>query len=181
MKTIFSVLLFFCAFTAFGQTTGPTGYYTYEKLKFEYNGYSVVDHYITLDKNINNAASRFYISKKPERAEIMQAALTMPSDSFTVAKGPNLMYTIKFTQQAGGQFEVRNQANGETRTVKCDFKGVISANRAIEIVGNQYEKKGAGLVSGVLTFNKKTYPVISNEQIRKEIEKLIGTFNMDAG
>jgi len=181
MKAFLFLFVFFCAITASAQQTGPTGYYTYEKLTFEYSGYSVSDHYISLDKNINNAASSYYVSKKPQLPEIIQAALTMPSDSFTVAKGPDLLYTIKFTPDAGGQFLVRNVKTGASRTVKCDCPGQISANRAIEIVSNSYQKSGASLVNDVLTFNKRTYPVISNAKIRKEIEKLIGTFNMDAG
>lgn len=182
MKAIFFALLFVSSIAASAQQATPTGYYSYEKLKFEYNGYSITDHYISLDKNINNAASSYYISKKPERAEIIQAALSLPSDSFTVVRGLDLMYTIKFTQQSGGAFEIRDLKSGTTRTVKCECGGgAISANRAIEIVSNGYQKSGSGLVKDVLTFNKKTYPVISNEKIRKEIEKLIGTFNLNAG
>ncbi|QJD94978.1 hypothetical protein HH214_03320 [Mucilaginibacter robiniae] len=138
----------------------------------EIQGYMLTDHYYTLNNNINNSASAAYIAPKPLLNAIEQAALTLPSDSFTVAKNQQVLLTIKLVMAPQKAFIINNLTTGQQQTIDCNLKGDITANRAIEIVSNNYEKNKASLVDSYLYFNHKKIPVIENAAIQAEVMKL---------
>lgn len=138
----------------------------------EVQGYTLTDYYYTLNNNVNNSSSAAYIAAKPSLNAIEQAALTLPSDSFTVAKNQQVLLTVKLVMTPQKAFIINNLATGQQKTVACSLKGDITANRAIEMVSNGYEKNKASVVDSYLYFNHKKTPIIENDNIKAEVMKL---------
>jgi hypothetical protein len=142
------------------------------KSQTDVNGYTVTDHYFTLDNNINNKNSAAYIAAKPTLTDVERAAITLPSDSFTVAKDGKVLLSVKLVHAPERSFIVSNPVTGQQKTVDCTLKGDITAVRAIEIVGNKYDRKHGGIVNGYLTFNQKKFSLIEHSAIQNEVIKI---------
>jgi hypothetical protein len=142
------------------------------KSQTEVNGYTVTDHYFTLDNNINNKNSAAYIAAKPTLADIERAALTLPSDSFTVAKDGKVLLSVKLVHVPERNFIVSNPVTDQQKTVPCTLKGDMTAVRAIELADNKYDRKHSGIINGYLTFNQKKFSLIEHTAIQKEVMQI---------
>jgi hypothetical protein len=131
--------------------------------------YTLTDHYITLKNNINNKNSAAYIADKPALAAIEQAALSLPSDSFTVAKDDKVVLTLKLINVPQRAYVISNPATGEQKTIASALTGDMTAVRAIEIINNNYDRGQSSLVNGYLTFNHKKFNTIEHTAIQNEV------------
>ena len=173
MKNLFYLMLFVSPFFCYAQDKNTSPLHSYEKLTFNYKEFTVIDYYITLDSNINNEKSGLFISKKPAPAQILDAALNTISDSFVVAKNNVALYTIIIGASPYNSIKTVELKTGRQNTFTPNFTGNITANRAIEIVSNGYDKKKGSIVDGVLFFNNRKLNIISNSDIKTEISSII--------
>jgi hypothetical protein len=173
MKNLFYLMLFVSPFFCYAQDKNTSQLHSYEKLTFNYKEFTVIDYYITLDSNINNEKSGLFISKKPAPAQILDAALNTISDSFVVAKNNVALYTIIIGASPYNSIKTVELKTGRQNTFTPNFTGNITANRAIEIVSNGYDKKKGSIVDGVLFFNNRKLTIISNSDIKTEISSII--------
>ena len=146
-------------------------YHSYTKLSFETADYKVTDHYIPLDKNINDSSSALYIAKKPNREQLIIAAVTEQSDSLVVTKMGVPVYMIKLSVGPGG-LNITDLKTGRHRLFAL-ANGEITANRAIEIAGSDKERDSKGMRDGVLYYNKKQYTIVSNEVTKEQLSTLL--------
>lgn len=173
MKNFFYLMLFVSPFFCYAQDKNTSPLHSYEKLTFNYKEFTVIDYYITLDSNINNEKSRLFISKKPAPAQILDAALNTISDSFVVIKNNDALYTIIIGASPYDSIKTVELKTGKQNIFTPNFKSNITANRAIEIVSNGYDKRKGSVVDGVLLFNNKKLTIISNSDIKTEISSII--------
>ncbi|WP_413667661.1 hypothetical protein ACEN9X_24690 [Mucilaginibacter sp. Mucisp86] len=173
MKILSAIFITALPLGLFAQTGNHLPVNSYEKLSFENAGFLVKDYYIPLDGNINNDRSAMYLSKKPGMDDVLKAATTFKTDSFTVEKDKKVLYSIILhIDPSSSYFAVTNISTGKQRNFPCKFDGVISANRAIEITGKRYDKNGS-VVDGILNFNSAQYKIVSNKEIETTITGIL--------
>jgi hypothetical protein len=172
MKKVLTLTGAALAFTALSFVS-PSFLNSVVKSQTDINGYTVTDHYFTLDNNINNKNSAAYIAAKPTLADVERSAITLRSDSFTVAKDNKVLLSVKLVHVPERSFIVSNPVTGQQKTVACTLKGDITALRAIEMVGNKYDRKHGGIVNGYLTFNQKKFSLIEHKAIQNEVIKIV--------
>ncbi|AYL94436.1 hypothetical protein [Mucilaginibacter celer] len=173
MKTLITAAIALLPFTLTAQTKAYTPFYSYEKLSFQTGDFLVKDYYIPLDDNINNPKSTMYVTKKPGMQEIFKTAVDFKTDSFTVAKGEKLVYSVNlFINPSSAYAEVKNLATNRQQTINLKLDGVISANRAIEITGKDYDRN-ASIIDGVFSFNRNKYKIVSNKEIEEKLSGML--------
>ncbi|PWK78439.1 hypothetical protein LX99_02283 [Mucilaginibacter oryzae] len=173
MKILITAAIALLPFALKAQTTEHTPFYSYEKLSFQTGDFLVKDYYIPLDGNINNPKSIMYVAKKPGMNDIFETAVGFKTDSFTVAKGERLVYSVNLFINPSSTFaEVKNLTTGGQQTINLKLDGVISANRAIEITGKEYDRK-ASVVDGVFSFNRNKYKIVSNKEIQEKLSDVL--------
>jgi len=173
MKYLIQLVLLVSPFLSWGQEKDTKSIFSYEKLTFSSNDFTVIDHYISLDNNINNQNSPFFISKKPTSQQILQSAFGTISDSFIVTKNNIPVYAILVGVSPYKNIVAVNLKTKQQTTFPSNFKGDITANRAIEIISNGYDSKGGGIVDGKLHFNNQVFGIISNEDIKTRIISIL--------
>lgn len=171
MKRILTLTGTALAFTAIS-FIAPSSLNSVVKSQTEVNGYTVTDHYFTLDNNINNKSSAAYVATQPALADVERAALTMPSDSFTVARDNKVLLSVKLVHAPQRSFIVSNPATGDQKTVDCTLKGDMTAVRAIEMINNKYDRKSGGIMNGYFSFNHKRFSLIEHAAIQNEVMKI---------
>jgi len=174
MKKISSFLLLLASFTTFAQIEKPgdpivnyasTGVTTVKDYQLNAN-------YYTLKNNLSNRASHAYIADKPSLAQVTAAALRMPSELFKVNKDGKQLSMVIFVGGGTNTFLVIDPLTKAQTIFKTTLAGVISENRAKELIKEKYEPT-AVIKGEVLTFNKVQYPIIPDAKIKEEIIGLI--------
>ncbi|MDV6169572.1 hypothetical protein R1T16_14140 [Flavobacterium sp. DG1-102-2] len=138
------------------------------------NGVDISADYYTLKNNIEGKESSFFVSQKPTKEQIIKAAIQLRSDSFDITdtKSGMAINMMMFYSYPVKKIVVLAPTTGNTKDYSVNIAGDIVENRANEIIKEKYNPS-ATLVNGKLTFNGKTYAVISNKDIKKEITALI--------
>ncbi|MDV6169573.1 hypothetical protein R1T16_14145 [Flavobacterium sp. DG1-102-2] len=175
MKNIISLLFVLCATIAAAQTDA-NGNPVFNSITINSrslkNGVEMSINYYTLKNNIENKGSSVFVNEKPSKEQVITAATRLPSDYFIIRANSSASAMLMFTTYPVTQILVVNPSTGDVRQFPTDIKGDITENRANEIIKEGYDP-AATLKNGKLTFNGKTYNVISNTAINKEIIALI--------
>ncbi len=172
MKQLIKLLPVILPLLCFGQKQTAT-VNAYMKLSFTTSSFTVTDYYITLDNNVNNESSALFISKKPTSKEILQAALANISDSFIVTKNNTPVYCIIVGASPYEDIVVTDLQTTKKMVFKSNFKGAVTANRAIEIVGKGYDNEQGGMRDGKLYFDNRALPIVSNDDIKATITNVL--------
>lgn len=153
----------------------------YEKYNFKYKCYEIKDCYFPIHENLYDKKSKFSAVFTRSPHQIQEFALTQISDSFTVIKDKRVFLAITFTSQKKPNLIVTNCVNHTNSALTVNFRGVISANRAIEIAGSKHGKGDNGIINDILYYNYQQLPVISNKELSDFIISIIDTENQAKG
>lgn len=134
--------------------------------------FQLSSNYYLLKTNIDNKNSSVYISDNPSLNEIEKVSINLPSDFFLVSKKQGMINLILLQNQPERQFLVVNIKTGKQNKYPCNIKGVITENRANEILREKYDKK-TKINGNKLIFNGKKLTIISNQEIKKAVLDLI--------
>jgi hypothetical protein len=134
--------------------------------------FKLVSNYWTLKGNIDHKGSSAYISKSPTFDEISSAAINLPSDFFLILKEQTVINVITVINQPKRKITVLNPGTGILKEFKCSLKGDITENRANEIINEKYDSNSI-IRNNKLIFNKRTYKIISNQEIKQAVLELI--------
>lgn len=143
-----------------------------------YDNFILISNYYTLENNIENSQSMVYISQNPTLNEIEKAAIENASDFVILTKESKMAVMISLINSPKREFMAIIMKNDKQKFYSCNLAGDISENRANEIISNQYDPE-AYIENDVLHFNKKTFSIISNDDIEKAILKLIKSKKLD--
>jgi hypothetical protein len=177
MRKFFGALLLLCTTISTGQTdtngnpvfnSVTTGN---ETLK---SGIEVSANYYTLKNNIENKGSSAFVNENPSKEQVINAAQKYPSDFFILTKNGTATSLMMFSTDPSKQIILIDPDTGDIKEFPIEIKGDITENRANEIIKEKYDPS-ATLKNGKLTFDGKTYAVISSKDIKKEIDKIIET------
>lgn len=152
---------------------------TLEELKVD--DYQLNANYYTLSNNISNTNSSVFISQTPSLDQIEAAAIKLPSDFFLVIKDGSpikmIVIAVKSTEKV---FFTINPSDGSNEIYPCDLKGDISENRAKEIIEQKFDAN-ARISGDKLFFNKKEFSIITNDEIKNKVKKLIKDKKLNEG
>lgn len=132
----------------------------------------LISNYYTLNNNIENKLSSVFISETPSLGEIEKAATELASDFFILTKESNMVAMIMLQEQPKRGFMTVIMNSNKQDFYSCNLKGDITENRATEILNEKYDSTST-IEKGILTFNKKEFKIISNEDIENAILELI--------
>lgn len=138
----------------------------------------LISNYYTLKTNIENPKSSVFIDQKPSLDQIEKAAVNLPSDFFILTKKSKVIAMIMLQNDPKKQFMILVMSTRQQTTANCNVKGDITQNRANELVKEQYDPK-AKIENGVLTFNGKTFNIISDTDIEASILDVINKEKID--
>ena len=143
--------------------------------------YQLNANYYTLSNNIANTNSSVFISQNPSLDQIEAAAIKLPSDFFLVIKDSSpikmIMIADKSTEKV---FFTISPSDGSNEIYPCDLKGDITENRAKEIIEQKFDSN-AKISGGKLFFNNKEFSIITNEEIKNKVKKLIKDKKLNDG
>lgn len=131
-------------------------------------GLTLLSNYYTLENNIENKDSSVYISDSPSGQEVIDSAIRLPSDFFIATRNGDMVAMLMFITYPDQVIVIIDPATGVSKEIPVKIKGKITQHRAEEILKQQYDSQ-AKLLKGELTFKGKKYPVISTDDIHKEI------------
>ncbi|MHA3787488.1 hypothetical protein ACX0HA_04695 [Flavobacterium hauense] len=175
MKNIFGALLLLCTTIAAAQTDkhGNPVFNSVtisnETLK---NGLEISANYYTLKNNIETNGSSAFVAENPTKEQVINAAQKYPSDFFILTKNGTATSLMMFSTDPSKQIILIDPDTGDIKEFPIEIKGDITENRANEIIKEKYDPS-ATLKNGKLTFDGKTYTVISSKDIKKDINKII--------
>lgn len=129
------------------------------------DGIKVNNYYLPL-KNVLTGGN------EQDASVIINKALTLRTDSFTLERDGRLLYTAVLHLSPQRVLKVKDLASNEVKTFKLDLEGEIPANRAIELVMNKYDSEKTKTENGYLYFDKKKYKIIENDNIQKRLVAL---------
>lgn len=144
------------------------------------NDYQLNTNYYTIDNNINSKTSSVFVNENPTLDEIEKFATKLPSDFFLVVKDNSPINMIMILDNPERKYFVVNPTNGKNEVFDCNIKGDITENRAKEIIDKKFDSN-AKIVNNKLFFNKKEFTIISNDEIKTGIKKLISENKLNEG
>lgn len=144
------------------------------------DNYQLNTNYYTIDNNINNKNSSVFVDNNPTLDQIEKFATKLPSDFFLIVKDNSAINMIMIVENKEKKYLVINPSNGINQTFDCTIKGEITENRANEIIEKKYDSK-AKIEDYKLFFNNKEFTIISNNEIKKGITKLIKDEKLNEG
>ena len=182
MKPLLTALIILLTTQAFPQTdhNGNPVFHSVTLREDSLKNYQLSVNYYPLKNNIDDKSTAVYISAHPSLDDIEKAATGLPSDVFYVLKNRAVINMIMIRNNPKPQYLVVNPATGKQSEFPCPVRGDISENRATEIIKEGYDPKAA-IKDGKLYFNNKTFTVISNNDITKNILALIDKETLYAG
>ena len=142
--------------------------------------FNFVSNYYSLKTNIENKNSSVYISDNPTLDDIEGAAVNLPSDFFLITKKQAIVNMVMIQNKPARVYFVVNPESGKQKVYPCLIKGDICENRANEIMKEHYDPK-AKIDGQELYFNNHRLAIISNNEIRKAILKLIDEEKLSNG
>ena len=142
--------------------------------------YQLNTNYYTIDNNVNNKNSSVFISDNPTLDQIEKFATRLPSDFFLIVKNNSPINMIMIVDNPEKKYFVINPSNGVNKKFDCTIIGDITENRANEIIDKKYDSK-AKIEGYKLYFNNKEFTIISNNEIKKGIVKLITDEKLNEG
>ncbi len=144
------------------------------------NDYQLNTNYYTIDNNINSKTSSVFVNENPTLDEIEKFATKLPSVFFLVIKDNSPINMIMILDNPEKKYFVINPANGKNEVFDCNIKGDITENRAKEIIDKKFDSN-AKIVNNKLYFNNKEFIIISNDEIKTGIKKLISENKLNEG
>lgn len=142
--------------------------------------YQLNTNYYTLANNINNKNSSVFVNENPTLNEVETFATKLPSDFFLIMKDNSPINMVMIVDKPKKVFFIINPSNGSSENFPCDISGDITENRANEIIKLNYDKN-AKLNGNILSFNNKTFKVISNDEIKTKVKNLITEKKLNEG
>lgn len=182
MNKIFPLLMILLSLNLFSQTDKNENpvFNSVTLSEEKITDYQLNTNYYTIDNNINNKNSSVFINQNPTLEQIETFATKLPSDFFLIIKDNSPINMIMIVENPEKKFFVINPANGINKTFDCSIKGDITENRAKEIIEKKYDLK-AKINGNKLFFNNKELTIISSNEIKNEITKLITDEKLNEG
>jgi predicted small secreted protein len=101
--------------------------------------------------------------------EVIQEAVTLKSDSFTVTKDKSLVYSGSITLSDENVLTIKDEKNQRVVRKLINQEWKISVNRAIEIVLGKYQKKGSKIDGDYFYFNHHRYKIMQIDDMKNII------------
>jgi len=182
MNKIYPFLMILLSLNLFSQTdkNGNPVFNSVTLAEEKFDDYQLNTNYYTIDNNINNENSSVFINQNPTLEQIETFATRLPSDFFLILKDNSPINMIMIVENPEKKFFVINPANGINKTFDCSIKGDITENRAKEIIAKKYDSK-AKINGNKLFFNNKEFTIISSNEIKSGITKLITDEKLNEG
>jgi len=182
MNKIYPFLMILLSLNLFSQTdkNGNPVFNSVTLAEEKFDDYQLNTNYYTIDNNINNENSSVFINQNPTLEQIETFATRLPSDFFLILKDNSPISMIMIVENPEKKFFVINPANGINKTFDCSIKGDITENRAKEIIAKKYDSK-AKINGNKLFFNNKEFKIISSNEIKRGITKLITDEKLNEG
>lgn len=177
MKKIYSILILLFSLISVAQSQEMTENNFLLKKSNVINGLTLKNYYFPLKDFDQHESGSKSLSKQDYLSEIVTTGIELKSDSFTVAKDNNLLYTAILSVYPEKTLLLNNIISKEVKIYPFNVVGEVTENRAIELILNGYDKKNAKTEGGYLYFNKKKYKIIKNEDIQKKLLDLIHNIN----
>lgn len=175
MNKVILITFLLLSFNLFSQTDkhGNPIFNSVTLAEEKVDDYQLNSNYYTLANNIANKNSSVFISEKPSLDQIEVAATKLPADFFLVIRDGSPIKTIMIADKSTEKvFFTINPSDGSNEIYPCDIKGDITENRAKEIIEQKFDAN-AKISGGKLFFNNKEFSIITNEEIKNKIKKLI--------
>lgn len=183
MNKIFIIAFLTFSFHLFSQTdkNGNPVFNSITLVEEKIDDYQLNSNYYTLANNIMNKNSSVFISEKPSLDQIETAATKLPSDFFLVIKENSPLKMIMIADKSPEKvFFTINPSDGSSEIYPCDITGDITENRAKEIIEQKFDAN-AKINGGKLFFNNKEFSIITNEEIKNKVKKLIKDKKLNEG
>lgn len=182
MNKILTLIFLLIATNCFSQTddNGNPVFNSVTTKEETIKDFQLSSNYYTLKTNIENKNSSVYISDSPTLKEIENASVNLPSDFFLITKNQGMLNLVMLQNYPKRQFFVINPETGKQNQYPCSIKGDITENRANEIIKEKYDPK-AKIKGNKLIFNNNKLTIISTEEIRNAVLKLIEKENLSDG
>jgi hypothetical protein len=183
MNKIILITFLLLSFHLFSQTDrhGNPVFNSVTLAEEKVDDYQLNSNYYTLANNIANKNSSVFISEKPSLDQIEAAATKLPADFFLVIKDSSPIKMIMMADKSNEKvFFTINPSDGSNEIYPCDLKGDITENRAKEIIEQKFDAN-AKISSGKLFFNNKEFSIITNDEIKNKVKKLIKDKKLNEG
>lgn len=171
-QVLFLVSLILPTIAIYGQAQQASGGYTLKKSS-DVNGLIVTDYYFRIEQLVASDSLLKSMPKRDRLARIVEIAIASKSDSIVVQENNELLYTAIVLLYPQKVIRVTDARSGEIKSYALDLRGDITANRAIELVEGEYDKKRAATRDGYLYFNDSTYKIIAYDDIQAKLLSLI--------
>lgn len=173
MKILSSIFLFsFSCLIAQTDTNGNTIFNSVLTNEQELEGTLLLSNYYTLNNNIDNKFSSFYIADQPTLDEIEMAMTNYPSNFYILTKESKVIAIITFLSHPTNEIHIKTLANNADTNVSHNLIGDLTEDRANEVIRENYDNL-AVVEQGKLFFNQKEFVIISNQEIEDAVISLI--------
>lgn len=135
----------------------------------------LIANYYTLKNNIDNKHTAAFIAKRPTLDDIITAATTLPSDFFILTKNAVVLNLIMV--RPSGSILAVDPSSKKSTEYSNTFNGIITQNRANEIIVNKYDAN-ASIKDSVLFFNNQRLNIITNQQIKSAVLRVINDHHL---
>lgn len=182
MNKVYKFLMILLSLNLFSQTdrNGNPVFNSVTISEEKLNNYQLNTNYYTIDNNVNNKNSSVFMSETPTLDQIEKFATKLPSDFFLIVKDNSPINMVMIVENPDKKYFVINPSTGNSKTFDCNLQGDITENRAKEIIEQKYDST-AKINDNKLFFNNKEFMIISNDELKNSITKLIEKEKLNEG
>ncbi|WDF45188.1 hypothetical protein PQ459_09785 [Chryseobacterium sp. KACC 21268] len=182
MNKVYKFLMILLSLNLFSQTdrNGNPVFNSVTVSEEKLNGYQLNTNYYTIDNNINNKNSSVFMSENPTLDQVEKFATKLPSDFFLIVKDNSPINMVMVVENPDKKYFVINPSTGNSKTFECNLQGDITETRAKEIIEKKYDST-AKIIDNKLFFNNKEFKIISSDELKKGITKLIEKEKLNEG
>lgn len=182
MNKVYKFLMILLSLNLFSQTdrNGNPVFNSVTVSEEKLNGYQLNTNYYTIDNNINNKNSSVFMSENPTLDQVEKFATKLPSDFFLIVKENSPINMVMIVENPDKKYFVIDPSTGNSKTFDCNLQGDITETRAKEIIEKKYDST-AKIIDNKLFFNNKKFKIISSDELKKGITKLIEKEKLNEG
>lgn len=182
MNKVYKFLMILLSLNLFSQTdrNGNPVFNSVTVSEEKLNGYQLNTNYYTIDNNINNKNSSVFMSENPTLDQLEKFATKLPSDFFLIVKENSPINMVMIVENPDKKYFVIDPSTGNSKTFDCNLQGDITETRAKEIIEKKYDST-AKIIDNKLFFNNKEFKIISSDELKKGITKLIEKEKLNEG